>query len=207
MAHDSLSDLCKALQQSEKLGYDQAWSMPKSYYTDPAVLELEREHLFGSEWVCIGRGEEVPKSGDYMTFQLCGEPLWRCAAMTARFGFCPMSAGIAAHCWPRGAATATASSVPITTGPTISKASSPGRRDPLQEGPTVAPLAPLQRWRHARDRPPAEIARQRRGFGATAGFRRRLLSVRPRRIPGPGRGFGFTAKALRGLPKTDSRCQ
>ncbi len=75
MAHDSLAGLGKALKQSEKLGYDQAWSMPKSYYTGPAVLELERRHLFGQEWVCIGRGEEVPKTGDYLTFQLCDEPL------------------------------------------------------------------------------------------------------------------------------------
>ena len=75
MAHDNLAGLGKALKQSEKLGYDQAWSMPKSYYTDPAVLELERRHLFGQEWVCIGRGGEVPKTGDYMTFQLCDEPL------------------------------------------------------------------------------------------------------------------------------------
>src|SRR4029079_14878126 len=75
MAHKCLADLGKALKQSEKLGYDQAWCMPKSYYTDPAVLELEREHLFGKEWVCIGRGEEVPKTGDYMAFHVCDEPL------------------------------------------------------------------------------------------------------------------------------------
>ncbi len=75
MAHGNLADLRKALQQCDGLGYDEAWSMPKSYYTDPAVLELEREHLFGKEWICIGRVEEVSKPGDYMTFQLCDEPL------------------------------------------------------------------------------------------------------------------------------------
>ncbi len=75
MAHNNLGELGRALKQSEKLGYDQAWSMPKTYYTDPAVLALEHEHLFGKEWICIGRVEEVARPGDYMTFQLCDEPL------------------------------------------------------------------------------------------------------------------------------------
>jgi phenylpropionate dioxygenase-like ring-hydroxylating dioxygenase large terminal subunit len=75
MAHDTLRDLGEALKQSETLGYDQAWSMPKSYYCDPDVLELEREHLYGKEWICIGRSDEVPRPGDYMTFTLCDEPL------------------------------------------------------------------------------------------------------------------------------------
>ena len=75
MAHDVLSTLGEALKQSETLDYDQAWSMPKSYYTDPEVLALEREHLFGKEWICIGRSQEVSKPGDFMTFQLCDEPL------------------------------------------------------------------------------------------------------------------------------------
>ena len=44
-------------------------------YCDPAVLGLEREHLYGREWICIGRSDEVPKPGDYMTFMLCDEPL------------------------------------------------------------------------------------------------------------------------------------
>ncbi len=75
MTHGTLAELGQALKQSEKLGYDQAWSMPKSYYTNPDVLAIERQHLFGNEWICIGRTDEIAKSGDYMTFQLCDEPL------------------------------------------------------------------------------------------------------------------------------------
>lgn len=75
MGHDNLAELGTALKQSAVLGYDQAWSMPKSYYIDAKVLELEREKLFGKEWICIGRGEEVRNNGDHMTFQLCDEPL------------------------------------------------------------------------------------------------------------------------------------
>ena len=75
MTRNDMTELGKALKESERLDYDQAWTMPKSYYTDPAILDLEREHLFGKEWMCIGRGEELSNPGDYMTFQLCDEPL------------------------------------------------------------------------------------------------------------------------------------
>ena len=68
-------ELGKALKQSETFGYDEAWSMPKSYYTDENVLALERAHLFAKEWICVGRVEEVPKPGDYMAFMLCNEPI------------------------------------------------------------------------------------------------------------------------------------
>jgi phenylpropionate dioxygenase-like ring-hydroxylating dioxygenase large terminal subunit len=75
MTQGRLADLGEALTRCEQLGYDEAWSMPRSYYTDPAVLRLERERLFGREWICIGRVEEIANAGDYMTFQLCDEPL------------------------------------------------------------------------------------------------------------------------------------
>ena len=75
MMQGRLADLGEALKRCERLGYDEAWSMPRAYYTDPAVLKLERERLFAREWVCIGRVEEVANPGDYMTFQLCDEPL------------------------------------------------------------------------------------------------------------------------------------
>jgi len=75
MTDEDLAGLQTALRQSVELGYDEAWTMPAVYYTDPRVLRLEREHLFFREWICIGRTEEVPKAGDYMSFQLCDEPL------------------------------------------------------------------------------------------------------------------------------------
>ncbi len=69
------SELGEALKQAEELDYDRAWAMPKAYYCDPALTQLEREHLFAREWVCIGRADEIPSPGDHMAFQLCDEPL------------------------------------------------------------------------------------------------------------------------------------
>ncbi len=70
-----LADLHAALAQCGQQDFDSAWTMPASFYTDPAVLALEQRHLFGQEWICIGRVEELAKPGDYMTFELCHEPL------------------------------------------------------------------------------------------------------------------------------------
>jgi len=75
MTEGRFAELSQALKRCERLGYDEAWSMPKSYYTDPGVLALERKHLFAREWICIGRVEEIPDPGDYMAFQLCDESL------------------------------------------------------------------------------------------------------------------------------------
>jgi hypothetical protein len=56
---NALADLHLALRRSEALDFDSAWSMPAYFYTDPAVLALEPEHLFGREWTCLGRPASV----------------------------------------------------------------------------------------------------------------------------------------------------
>lgn len=69
------TDLSAALAELEGAGYQSAWSMPASYYADPDILALEKEHLFGKEWVCVGRVEEIAAPGDRMAFTLCEQPL------------------------------------------------------------------------------------------------------------------------------------
>jgi phenylpropionate dioxygenase-like ring-hydroxylating dioxygenase large terminal subunit len=68
-------ELSIAFARLAELSYDRAWSMPRGFYTDPDVLALERERLFLREWICVGRREELAEPGDFMTFDLCGEPL------------------------------------------------------------------------------------------------------------------------------------
>ena len=38
--------------------------LPRAAYTDPDVLDWEREHFFRRGWVCLGRGEDLPQPGD-----------------------------------------------------------------------------------------------------------------------------------------------
>ena len=52
------------------LPLEQATLLPSSAYTDPAVLDLERERIFASEWLCVGRTMDVPANGDFVTREI-----------------------------------------------------------------------------------------------------------------------------------------
>lgn len=52
-----------------------AFTMPGSFYTSNALLELECEQLFRKKWICLGREEEIPSIGDYLATELVGEPI------------------------------------------------------------------------------------------------------------------------------------
>jgi len=42
-------------------------SLPSSWYTDPAILALERERIFKKSWQYVGRAEQLSQVGDYIT--------------------------------------------------------------------------------------------------------------------------------------------
>jgi phenylpropionate dioxygenase-like ring-hydroxylating dioxygenase large terminal subunit len=75
MNDSSIAELGATLGAYNDLPYEQARSMPRGFYTDPRVLALEKEHLFLKQWNCVGRAEEVSKPGDFMSFDLCDEPV------------------------------------------------------------------------------------------------------------------------------------
>lgn len=70
-----LSDVTDALRAAATATYDRAWSMPRALYSDPAVLDLERERLFRSQWIGVGRCEEIAQPGDYMTVTILDESI------------------------------------------------------------------------------------------------------------------------------------
>ena len=42
-------------------------SLPARFYTDPAVVALEREEIFFRSWIFVGHVSEVAEPGDYFT--------------------------------------------------------------------------------------------------------------------------------------------
>jgi Rieske 2Fe-2S family protein len=46
-----------------------------AYFSDE-IWARERERIFGAEWVCVGRAEEVPEPGDYLLLDVAGESLF-----------------------------------------------------------------------------------------------------------------------------------
>jgi len=52
-----------------------AWSLPASFYIDPAVAQIEADRVFSRTWQVVGHRDQVAKPGDYFTTELLGEPL------------------------------------------------------------------------------------------------------------------------------------
>ncbi len=54
---------------------EEAWTLPPSAYTDPAVFELERERIFARSWIPVARHTQLAQPGDYVTLDLLGQPI------------------------------------------------------------------------------------------------------------------------------------
>ena len=55
--------------------FETASAIPKSAYTSEAFLNRELEDVFKKEWVCVGRADQLAKPGDYLTYELAGQPV------------------------------------------------------------------------------------------------------------------------------------
>ncbi len=68
-------NFAQTLQRIKQTDYASSFALPGAFYTDPAILQAELSQLFAQQWVCVGRIEEIPNSGDYFTYTLGAEPL------------------------------------------------------------------------------------------------------------------------------------
>jgi phenylpropionate dioxygenase-like ring-hydroxylating dioxygenase large terminal subunit len=56
--------------------FEHAHAMPPGVYTSPDFLEQEIKHVFAREWVTVGRASALPNAGDYLTYELAGQPIF-----------------------------------------------------------------------------------------------------------------------------------
>ena len=70
-----LSTLVGHLQSYRTTGIDEARALPLDMYVSPELFELEMETIFRKDWICVGRLEQVPQTGDYFTIEVAGEPI------------------------------------------------------------------------------------------------------------------------------------
>ena len=71
----ALPELLAQLRHHAELPFEQSLSMPPRAYVSEAFHELEMEHIFRREWQCVGRVDEVEKPGDYLAWEIAGEPV------------------------------------------------------------------------------------------------------------------------------------
>lgn len=68
---DPISELKSMVAQS----FETATAIPKSAYTSDLVLDREISEIFKHDWVCVGRADQLAKPGDYLTYELAGQPV------------------------------------------------------------------------------------------------------------------------------------
>jgi phenylpropionate dioxygenase-like ring-hydroxylating dioxygenase large terminal subunit len=68
------SELLDSLEASVR-PVDEARLLPPVLYTSPEFYAFEKEAVFGHDWLCVGRADQIPAPGDFMTITLADEPL------------------------------------------------------------------------------------------------------------------------------------
>jgi phenylpropionate dioxygenase-like ring-hydroxylating dioxygenase large terminal subunit len=54
---------------------NEACLLPPVIYTSDEFYAFERDAIFGHEWLCVGRADQIPSPGDYYTITIAEEPL------------------------------------------------------------------------------------------------------------------------------------
>jgi choline monooxygenase len=70
---DSVKHIIKTYNPNTALA--EAWTIPAAWYVDPRVMDLERQTVFARSWQLVGRVDQLRKPGQYITWELAGDPL------------------------------------------------------------------------------------------------------------------------------------
>jgi len=54
---------------------ESARNLPGGLYVESEVFALERQAIFSSQWICVGRMEDVGQSGAFLTTEVAGQPV------------------------------------------------------------------------------------------------------------------------------------
>lgn len=74
-ANNPARHFLETLESLRSKSYEQGYSLPGAFYTDPGWVDIEREKLFLGDWFCVGRAEEIEHPGDFFSFDQAGEPI------------------------------------------------------------------------------------------------------------------------------------
>jgi choline monooxygenase len=69
----SLADVLALYNHNAPL--EEAYTIPAAWYVDERISRLEHDHVFGSNWIVVGRTDQAVTPGQFFTFDLNGEPL------------------------------------------------------------------------------------------------------------------------------------
>lgn len=72
---NELAQLLDQLAENAVRPFASARALPPRVYASPEFLQLEIERIFHREWLCIGRIDDLPNPGDYVTTDIPGLPI------------------------------------------------------------------------------------------------------------------------------------
>jgi len=52
---------------------DLAYTLPKAYYTEPAIFDAEAEKILSKSWICVSHASEVRTANQFITRKIIGE--------------------------------------------------------------------------------------------------------------------------------------
>jgi choline monooxygenase len=69
-------EILSGLKQVANSTLDEAFTVPPAIYSDTEIHALELERIFKQEWVSPGMAADIPKTGDYLTYHVAGQPVF-----------------------------------------------------------------------------------------------------------------------------------
>ncbi len=69
-------EILNGLKQVAQSTLDEAFTVPPAIYSDGEIATLELERIFKAEWLCPGLAADIPNPGDYITWNLAGQPIY-----------------------------------------------------------------------------------------------------------------------------------
>lgn len=69
-----LKPIARLLETAQR-PFEDAVAMPPDVYTSAEFLDCELKTVFGQEWICVGRASALGTPGDYLTYELAGQPI------------------------------------------------------------------------------------------------------------------------------------
>jgi choline monooxygenase len=70
-----LATVLDKLRRAATLEFAQAHPIPPAVNHSQAFHDLEQQAVFQQEWICVGRGDEIPAPGDFLTHEIAAVPV------------------------------------------------------------------------------------------------------------------------------------
>jgi phenylpropionate dioxygenase-like ring-hydroxylating dioxygenase large terminal subunit len=71
----ALDRVLKSLNEASQTPFEKAIPIPSAVNHSIKFYNHEQERIFNQEWICIGRCDEIPAPGDYLTHEIAGTPV------------------------------------------------------------------------------------------------------------------------------------